>query len=230
MCGRFTLTTADYDAVADAFAAEPTPEVIAAYRPRYNVAPSDRHVIVLAERELVMARWGIARKGGGGEQINARAEVVHTRPTFRAAFRQGRVLVPADGFFEWHGEAGHRLPIWFHGSRGLLGLAGVALEHVDDATGEVTRRFAILTTRANEVVAPAHDRMPVIIAPHAYATWLRPLRADEPVMPDDLRALLTPAPSDVLVATEVSDHVNRVDHDDPACIVPWAHPHQGSLF
>lgn len=237
MCGRFTLTTADYRAVADALEAEIGDDDARAYRPRWNVAPGDRHLIVTlheGRRQLVPATWGLpgssARRPEG--HINARSETAHARPAFRDAFHAtigGRCAIAADGFYEWTGPKDHRLPIWYHAPSGVLALAGLFAEHVDPRTGEVQRRFAILTTAASELVAPVHDRMPVILPGDALAQWLRPLDPAHPSI-EPLRALLIAAPADVLVATEVSSRANHVAHDDPACIAPSPHPHQTSLF
>lgn len=236
MCGRFTLTTNDYRAVAEALEAEIEPDVAEAYRPRWNVAPGDRHLVLTASgdrRRLVPATWGLPGDHASRPQghINARSETAHARPAFRDAFRNGRCAIPADGFYEWVGPRDRRLPVWYHAPSGVIALAGLYTERVDSSTGEVTLRFAILTTAANELVAPVHDRMPVILSPDALARWLRPIRSTDAIDPiDELRALLEPAPDDVLVATEVSSRANSVAHDDPACVAPSAHPHQTSLF
>ena len=234
MCGRFTLTTNDYRAVAEALDAEIGAQEASEYRPRFNVAPGDRHLIVTVEgdrRTLVAATWGFpggaARRPEG--HINARSETAHARPAFRDAFMRGRCAIPADGFYEWTGPKDHRLPVWYHAPSGVIALAGLFTEHVDPRTGEVESRFAILTTAASELVAPVHDRMPVILSSDALAQWLRPIDPDHPSI-DHLRALLRPAPADALVATEVSSRANHVAHDDPACIAPFPHPHQIALF
>lgn len=238
MCGRFTLTTNDYDAVANALEAVLAEADAVSYRPRYNVAPGDRHFIVAREgdeRRMLPATWGLPRRDGAGGRpeghINARAETAHVRPAFRDAFVRGRCVIPSDGFYEWTGPRDRRLPLWYHPPEGLIALAGLFAEHVLPHTGEVQRRFAILTTEANALVAPVHDRMPVILSPADVDAWLRPCSpADLEAEQARLRALLRPAPEDLLVATEVSARVNKVAHDDPACIVPTRHPHQASLF
>jgi putative SOS response-associated peptidase YedK len=234
MCGRFTLTTGDYRAVAEALEAEIEPQDASAYRPRWNVAPGDRSFIVRLEddrRRLVPATWGLpgthAQRPEG--HINARSETAHARPAFRDAFVAGRCVIPADGFYEWTGPKDHRLPVWYHAPSGVIALAGLFTEHVDPRTGEVSSRFAILTTAANDLVAPVHDRMPVILDRGAVGEWLRPIDPAHPSI-DRLRALLVPAPPDALVATEVSSRANHVAHDDPACVVPSPHPRQTSLF
>ncbi|MEM6994598.1 MAG: SOS response-associated peptidase [Myxococcota bacterium] len=237
MCGRFTLTTNDYQAVSEALEAELLAEADEC-RARYNVAPGDTHPIVWADsvdrRLMQPAQWGMPGVDDDRFHINARAETVHVKPAFRDALYGGRCLVAADGFYEWTGDAKQRLPIWFHRpDRALMVFAGLYRDVVDRKTGEVTRRFTILTTRPNDLVAPVHDRMPVILDAEAWQPWLAPPPADVHTWPgffDRIRPLLSPLPEAALVGTEVSDRANRVAHDDPRCIAPFRHPKQQSLF
>lgn len=204
MCGRFTLTTADVHALASALRAEVDAEVARLHRPRWNVAPTDDHWVVVLERGrrvLRRARFGVEAPGGR-LVINARSETAPALPTFRAAFEDGRCLVPADGFFEWQGGRSERRPVWFHRpGGGLLLLAGLLVER--PASG-----FVILTTAANALLAPLHDRMPALLSPPAAEAWL--------ARPDP--ALLAPAPEGWLARREVSDAVNAVANDGPALL------------
>jgi putative SOS response-associated peptidase YedK len=208
MCGRYTLTTTELGHVAATLEAEIDDEAAALHRPRYNVAPGDRCVVVIAPRgrpRLVAATWGLP-----GERtslvINARAETLADKTMFRESFQLRRCLVPADGFYEWMGARGDRRPLWFHApDRGLLWLAGLYQTRI-----ERTLAFAIVTTEANAEVAQAHDRMPVVLAPAAAVAWLA---APDPT-------LLRPAADGALVAVEVSDRVSSVANDDPACLDP----------
>jgi putative SOS response-associated peptidase YedK len=244
MCGRFTLTTNDYRSVAAALGAHIGAEHALAFRARYNIAPSDQHWIVCIEatdaqaREIVPATWGLppppgARSNPALAHINARSETAHSRPAFRDAFVRSRCGVIADGFYEWEGPKADRRPCWFHTPDGSPMLfAGLYRDHVDPVTGEVVRRFAIVTTEANALVEPFHDRMPVVLSPDAHGRWLEPSRA-ETMTKDEceaLRHLLTPAPADFLVATPVSKRVNSPRFDDPACIEPRHRPTQQALF
>jgi putative SOS response-associated peptidase YedK len=202
MCGRVTLTTPDFDELVTKLAldVEADPRVAEAYRPRYNLPPTDPHMIVVADgkRRLVPARWGYGRRA----LINARSETVDTNGLTKHAFAERRCLVPADGFYEWTGAAGRRRPIWFHAPPGeLLLMAGI----YDD------KGFCILTTAANAVVAPVHDRMPVLI-PRA--------RADEYLSGKEPKTLCVPAPAGALGVTPVSSRANSVAHDDPSCLGP----------
>ncbi|HET6585842.1 MAG TPA: SOS response-associated peptidase, partial [Nannocystaceae bacterium] len=185
MCGRFTLTTADYDAVAAALEAEIDPEASARYRPRFNVAPTDPHPMLVPgdarARRLVWGTWGIVpppRPGARpGLQINARAEGV-TRGYIGSAFKRHRCAVVADGFYEWTGPKTARRPIRFTPKGGgLLVFAAVWLPQKDKKSGEQSPHFAILTTEANELVRSVHDRMPVILSD--IDEWLQPGDAPE---------------------------------------------------
>lgn len=202
MCGRFTLTTEDVHELAAALRAEVDAELARLHRPRWNVAPTDEHWVVLLEegrRVLRRARFGVEAPGGR-LIINARSETAPSLRPFSAAFQGGRCLVPADGFFEWRGARSERRPCWLHPPcGGLLLLAGLAVE----CQGSLG--FVILTTAANGLVAPLHDRMPALLAPDGAAAWLSG--------PDV--SLLAPAPEGWLAAREVSAAVNAVANDGP---------------
>jgi putative SOS response-associated peptidase YedK len=220
MCGRITLTTSGADELAALLEADLDPEDAKLYRPRYNVAPTDLHWIVRRadeRRRLLPAVWGVP--GPVRLAINARAESLGRAPQFRDAYRERRCVVPADGFFEWTGPPKARRPIWYHApGRGLVLLAGVF-----EVVKEDGLRFTVLTTRANQLVAPVHDRMPVILTPDRARAWL--------ASPD--RDLLLPASEEALIATEVSPRVNSVKNDDPACLEPpprESRESQSSLF
>ncbi len=235
MCGRFTLIVPTYEVLAQALGIVPNAEQAALYRPRYNVAPTDPHWVLRLRhhtRELVGARWGLVpswskRVDQGGRPINARAESIETKPVFRDSFARRRCVVVADGFFEWQKNGKERQPLWFTPrSGGLLFLAGLDARWVDPETSEVMRTFTIVTTVANDLVAPVHDRMPVILAPTDVDTWMtdRDDRSSAPGIArgvtDEIRALLRPAPADSLVATPVSKRVGSVKNDDLGCIAP----------
>lgn len=237
MCGRFTLTTNDYDSVARALGARLDPMHAPTFRARYNIAPTDRHWIVClgdeapSGRQMLPATWGLPAPPGQPHgdpalaHINARSETAHRRPAFRDAFRSFRCGVVADGFYEWRGPKADRQPWWFHTPDGSPMLfAGLYRDHVAATTGEIVRRFAILTTAANDLVAPCHDRMPVILAPDAYDRWLGSAQLEV------LQPLLVPAPEDFLVATPVSKRVNSPRFDDARCIEPRSQPEQQPLF
>lgn len=150
--------------------------------------------------------------------INARAETVRTKPAFRAAFRERRCLVPADGFYEWQAQGkGQPKQPWriVHRHEEPFAFAGLweHWEPKDGSGAEPIRSFTIIVTDANELLQPIHDRMPVILAPEDHDLWLK---GD----PDDAQALLRPFPAEVLRAYEVSTRVNAPQNDDPGCIEP----------
>jgi putative SOS response-associated peptidase YedK len=208
MCGRITLTTPSLHLIAEELRARVWAEGAPPYKPRYNVAPTQLHWIVredAGERVLLPAGWGFQSRGGR-LLINARSETAASKPSFRHAFRDRRCAVVADGFYEWTGPAKARRPLWFHPpDGGLLLLAGLWEDE-----GEAPPRFTVLTTDANEVVAQAHDRMPVLLPPERLDVWLREADQD----------LLVPAPPESLQVREVSPRVNAVANDDPDCLGP----------
>jgi len=229
MCGRFTLTTKDFNALAAQLGASVLAEDAARYRPRYNIAPTDEHWIVRTKQEqrhLLPAKWGLVNSWSTDaksafKQINARAETAMKRPSFRDAFVRRRCVVPADGFFEWLGTKQARRPIWFHDPHGeLLLFAGLYESWRDPSTSGWQRTFTILTTAANEVVAPVHDRMPVILPTDALDDWLFVPSSNAEAHADHVAPLLRPAPAPALVAVEVSSRVNSVANDDPECLLP----------
>ncbi len=191
--------------------------------PRYNIAPSQDAPVVRAAddggaRELAMLRWGLippwAKEAAiGNRMINARAETAAEKPSFRAAFKKRRCLVPADGFYEWKLEGTRKQPyrVFLDGG-GTLAFAG--LWERWRGGGETIESFAILTTDANPLLAPIHDRMPVILEPAAWPAWLEV----EGTPPEALAALLAPAPDDALDAYPVSTRVNSPRNDDADCI------------
>ncbi|WP_242343839.1 SOS response-associated peptidase [Anaeromyxobacter terrae] len=209
MCGRFALATPGIDVLAHELGATVSREPALAYRPRWNIAPTQDHWIVRlvhGRRTLVSARFGI--EGHSGRLVfNARSETAAELRTFRDAFRGGRCVVPADGFFEWQGGRGARRPLWFHApDGGLLLFAALALEQ------RGAPAFVILTTAANDLVRPVHDRMPALLSRDAAEEWLS--------RPD--AALLRPAPERCLVSREVSEAVNDVANDGPELLEPPA--------
>jgi len=229
MCGRFTLTIHHFGSVVESLEAVIDPELLPSYRPRYNIAPGQRHWILrsqTARREVVPADWGLINSWSKDpavayRQINARAETVAERPAFRQAFQKRRCLLPADGFYEWRGPQKAREPHWFHApDRSLLLLAGLYEGWTDPSTGEVKTTFTIITTEANEVVQPVHDRMPVLIGRDRIDSWLT---GDQP------GELLKPAPVKVLTSQPASSRVNSVRNDDSECLVAGSQGAQRQL-
>lgn len=229
MCGRYTLTKKDFRDLARELDATFDEAVITQYRPRYNVAPTDQSWIVREKREqrqLMPAGWGLINSWapdakGAFKQINVRGETAPSRPAFRDAFESRRCIVPADGFFEWTGPKENRQPVWFHAAdESLLLFAGLYESWRNPQDGAWRRTFTILTTSANDLVAPVHDRMPVILPRDVIADWLHVPATDPAGYAKGVRDLLRPAADDVLIATEVSKRVNSVANDDAACLTP----------
>lgn len=215
MCGRFVLT-ADLDAIQTAFDLTDVPDNLP---PRFNIAPSQPIAVITNEQPqaLTFHRWGLVPSWAkdpkiGYKMINARAETVHEKPAFRAAFRRRRCLVPADGFFEWHKLDGGKQPMFIHlADRALFAFAGL-WEVWQSPEGDTLHTCTLITTEPNDLMATIHDRMPVIVSPSAYADWLH---AEDP---ETVRALLKPYPADVMRAYPVSTFVNSPAHDTPETI------------
>lgn len=193
--------------------------------PSWNVAPMQRAPIVgfdaaIGGRALRVHRWGLVPSWAddpkvGAKAINARAESVASRETFRAAFARRRCLVPASGFYEWGQTDGGRAPEFVRvtGARGVA-FAGL-WEQWTSPDGEPLRTFTVLTTGANALLRPIHDRMPVILPPGAWDAWLDPA-ARAPA----LQRLLVPYPADAMERWVVSARVGSAANDDPSLIEP----------
>ena len=168
-----------------------------------------------------MMRWGLAPSWAkdpkiGSRMINARAETLAERPSFRAAYRRRRCLIVADSFYEWKREGRNRTPMRIMlESEELFAFAGLweAWKRPDDSW---LTSCAIVTTSANELVAEIHDRMPVILDPDVESVWLDPDIDDTAALSD----LLVPYPSELMTAYEVSQIVNSAANDAPECIAP----------
>ncbi len=215
MCGRYSLE-ARPDEIAEAFAAA---EMLA-FEARYNIAPTQSVPVVRVDqdagiRRVATIRWGLTSHPDNPRPlINARSETVDRKPSFRSAFRSRRCLVPATGFFEWQKLGAAKQPFYIQrADRGLFAFAGIWDEAVL-GDGSAIEAFAILTTEPNRIMSPIHDRMPVILASEAWATWL------ESDTTAQLSALLIPAPDEILTAIPVGNRVNSAAHDDPACVEP----------
>jgi putative SOS response-associated peptidase YedK len=214
MCGRFTLRQPVKDIVA-AFSIKRPPEWQLAIR--YNVAPSQTIPVVRSEsgeRELVQMSWGLIpswAKDAKIAQVNARSETAAEKPMFRSAMKKRRCLIPVDGFYEWKRTGKTKQPFLFHRPDDKpFAFAGL-WEHWGDADN-----CAILTTSANGLMAPIHDRMPVILSPNDYDAWL-----DSSKAPADVAYLLEPVPDDELVAVAVNPVVNNARNEGPECVEPF---------
>ncbi|MEO5354161.1 MAG: SOS response-associated peptidase [Magnetococcus sp. XQGC-1] len=203
--------------------------------PRFNIAPSQQVAVIRQDHPqnpptLVMMRWGLVTSWSSGacdgpRPINARVETVDTKATFSQSFRLRRCLVPVDGFFEWRRQ-GNRQPHYIHrGDGGLLALAGL-WDRWESPDGDELLSFTILTTDANPMLQPVHNRMPVIMGGDTWREWLDPTQQDVAAV----RALLRPLSQDVLAMHPVTTRVNSPIHDDPQLLLPIREARQGSLF
>lgn len=231
MCGRFSLGVAP-EVLRQHFGLPAAAQERAAV-PRYNIAPSQPVLAVVAgslQREATHFRWGLIPSWSRAPQagwINARAETVAEKPSFREAFRRRRCLIPADGFYEWAdqgtGKKG-RQPYWFHLlDRPVFAFAGI-WERWRSPEGVEVETCAILNTAANRLMRLFHERMPVILTENDYDLWLDPQVQD----PKLLLPLLRPYPAEAMVAYPVSTHVNNPRYEDPACRAPIGEAVQGS--
>ena len=207
MCGRYALHS-NPEVVALLFGLSEIP----AFTPRYNIAPSTQVLIVRrndAATETSQVRWGLVPHWAkdpsvGARMNNARAETVAQKPSFREAYRKRRCLIPANGFFEWKLEHGLKQPYYVHPSGGaLFAFAGLWEQWKDLQT------CAVITTEANEKMAAVHDRMPVIVSPAEYSTWL-----------DGGEVALRPCPDTVIDIRRVTRAVNNARNDAPALLGP----------
>ncbi len=217
MCGRFTLTL-NREQLQAAWPQFRLPPMV---QPRYNIAPGQPIVAVPNDgtQQATFFLWGLIPAWSPKPRglINARAETLAARPSFRAAYRRRRCLILADGFYEWPRGKGEKAPWWFTLQDGRpFALAGLWEMWVAPDGGEIPT-CAIITVPANEVVAPVHPRMPAILPAEAYAAWLDPGERT----PEELQPLLRPYPAQALRGYPVSPRVNDPRFDDPACLEPY---------
>jgi putative SOS response-associated peptidase YedK len=217
MCGRFSLFRSR-DEIATALAVE-----MGDLPPRYNITPSQEVAAVRldgGQRRLSLLRWGLIPSWAedpriGNSLINARSETAATKPAFRSAFKARRCLLPADGFYEWGRIAGtkHEQPFHFrlHDGRPFV-FAGL-WERWAHGEGEPVETCTILTTTANGVVRPVHDRMPVILAPDGIEAWL-----DTAATREELEGLLRPYAEGEMEAVPVGRFVNNPRNEGPHCL------------
>lgn len=218
MCGRYALNS-PMEAIAAQFEAEAE----AGFEPRYNLAPTAVVPVVLAGpawRVITLHRWGLVPSWSkdpamGARLANARAETAADKPSFRAPFKRGRCIIPADAFYEWQARPGRpKQPYCFRAVDGsILAFAGLRdrWEGPDGALDTCT----ILTTTANGLMAPIHDRMPVLLAPADSAAWL-----DPGGLPGRLKALLRPCPEGFLRLHPVGPRVGNARLDGPELMEP----------
>jgi putative SOS response-associated peptidase YedK len=220
MCGRFTLL-APKAMLEELFSLQ----VMGDLPPRFNIAPSQPVAAVRPAKgggnELTLFQWGLIPSWSkdpaiGARMINARSETAAEKPSFRAAMKRRRCLIPASGFYEWGKAGAAKQPYFIHmKDRRPFAMAGL-WEQWGGEDGSELETCAILTTSPNELVGEIHQRMPVIIAPEDYGAWMDPTCEK----PADIAHLLRPFPADEMAAYPVDRRVNSPRNDDPACIEP----------
>ena len=217
MCGRFAFFAKGQFGYESLQLPEPPPFE------RYNIAPS---LDILAIRtssetgrpEWAMLRWGLVPSWFKESKtkhllINARAEGIEVKPSFRGPVRHRRCIVPASGFFEWRRQGAGKQPYFVRPAADeVFALAGI-WDHWEGQQGDALESVAIITTSANELMHPIHDRMPVILEKEDVAGWLDPTNELATVL-----AMLRPCPSDRMMAYPVSSVVNSARHDGPKCV------------
>lgn len=234
MCGRYALMT-PVEEIGRLFGFPERPNLAA----RYNIAPTQQIAIVRRAsgrdgRELALARWGLVPAWAddpaiGARMINARAESVAEKPSFRKAFRMRRCLIPADGFFEWRSVPGRRRkqPYYIHRRDGRpMAFAGLweVWDHAGSGVATTDRPLetaTVVTTQANALLRPLHHRMPAILDPADFSAWLDPRASIE-----ELPGLLRSYPDDLLDLHPVGDAVGNVRNDTEACILPLPEPQE----
>jgi putative SOS response-associated peptidase YedK len=193
------------------------------YQPRWNAAPTAKLPVVISDRAkriLTLMRWGLVPSFTkdlkiGYSTFNARAETVATRAAFRGAWQAGRrCLVIADGYYEWRDADKQPFAVAL-ANRGPMTLAGL-WDSWRSPTGETIKSFTIITTNANNLLAPLHDRMPVVIAPDRWTEWL----GEQPLQTSVLNDLLRPYPDHAMAFWPVDRRVGNVKNDSPDLFTP----------
>ncbi len=229
MCGRFSLKST-FQAIEDEFSIEESEIEIL---PCYNIAPTqDVSVIVNdGKTRLVSFRWGLIPSWAkdplrgrwpaiGNKMINARAETLTQKVSFKNALKKRRCLIIADGFYEWKKAGSEKKPMFIFlktqsATGGLFAFAGL-WESWKTPEGKFIRTCTIITTTPNELISPIHNRMPVILRKEYRSYWLEPYNSDE----TKLVELLKPYPPEEMAAFEVSKYVNSPANDSPLCCEP----------
>ena len=217
MCGRFILTSPGRD-LAEHFGLMTEPEL----SPRYNIAPTQEVATIRLDpdgngKRLAYLKWGLVPSWAketsiGSSLINARCETVSQKPAFRAAFKRRRLLIPANGFYEWMKMEDRKQPYLIQlADRSLFAFAGL-WEHWEGQENVVLESCAIVTTESNDLLRPIHDRMPVIISRNDYDSWLNSKISGQ--------ELWRPYPSDEMICFPVNPKVNRSSYEQPDCIEP----------
>jgi putative SOS response-associated peptidase YedK len=218
MCGRFNLRT-PMTVLAEQFLFDLGPLAKQAFRPRYNIAPTQYVAAVRLDsqgkRQLALLHWGLIPSGAkdpkiGYSTINARGDTVATKPAFRSAFKNRRCLVLADGFYEWEKIGKVKLPWLYEVDGGKpFAFAGLWESWQPDGAEKALESCTIITTDANELASQVHNRMPVILDAEDYDGWL----GGEEIP-------LIPFPPERMTVRRIGTYVNNARNEGPECITP----------
>jgi len=222
MCGRFTSKAKPRQIKTEFKIGKLNSKI---FTPRYNIAPTQNIPVVLessGERIIEEVKWGLIPSWAkddsiGSKLINARAETLAEKPSFKNAFKNRRCIIPASGFYEWQKQTkGAKQPFYFYlKDKDLFGLAGLWEEWTDKESGEVIETCTVITTKANKVLEHVHERKPVILKDKDYDNWL-----DEKVHDTDkLQKLLKPFPASSMKSHPVSRLVNSPSENSPSLIL-----------
>ncbi|MEX0324354.1 MAG: SOS response-associated peptidase [Puniceicoccaceae bacterium] len=223
MCGRYTLS-AGHEALAREFLAEFAEEMQVSWKSRYNITPGTGVVAILEDRDkggrkADVFHWGLVPSWAkdaniGYKLINARAETIAEKPSFRDAYRYRRCLVPASGFYEWDRTTSPRQPYYFYPAKNNLMAMAAVWEHWLHPSGSEILSVSLITTAANDVVGKIHHRMPVLLQPKQWDSWLN----TNNVKAAGLGDLLQPAANEFIKSHPVSTRVNKTDVDEAELI------------
>jgi putative SOS response-associated peptidase YedK len=221
MPGRFTLTVSPETLFSVFGVRTETP-----LPPRYNIAPTQNVAAIRQNprtgvKELDFLHWGLIPSWAKDRtvdhcMINARSETVHEKPSFKYDLHHHRCLIPASGFYEWVPEGGKKMPLYIHLKKNELMVFAGLWDHWQSPDGTVIESCTILTTRANALLQPIHERMPVILDPRDLNLWLNPVISEI----ERLKYLFDPYPAEKMAMHPVSEMVNSTRNDTPECILP----------
>jgi putative SOS response-associated peptidase YedK len=220
MCGRYNLFDFKPDEMRDRFEIDESDiEFLNSLEPSYNIAPSQRNPVITkhSPNHIEVMRWGLIPFWAkdlsiGYKMINARAEGIESKTSFRKAFKYQRCLVPASGFYEWRVTDSGKVPYLIHlKKQPLFAFAGL-YEMWKDVEGKEIKSYTIITTQPNDLMATIHNRMPVILNKEDEELWLNP----DVVEPERLLSLLTPYPEKEMEAYPISTKVNSPKNNEPS--------------
>jgi putative SOS response-associated peptidase YedK len=222
MCGRYVIKTTPEE-LAEHYGADP--KEIGVFRPNYNAAPSQSLPVLTeqaGQRSLKAFRWGLIppwAKGTdtGYSMINARAESVAEKKSFKKPFLYRRCVIPANGFYEWKKSSSGKIPYFISNpNNDFMNFAGI-YEATNTEKGETLNSFSIITTEANSTMRELHDRMPAILLDSEITDWLNPQQHDPAYLQDFLR----PWPDDAITFYRVKTDVNSVRNNHPELTEPY---------